>query len=127
MKRSFFISIVFLCFGNQNGIANSQCPIIPLPAQYKMINETFVLNESTLIRSNYPNFEKAAYYLRNQILKYTAIPVHDGQGNHQAGSVIVLKKKGGQSGLEQNREEYELTMQSEKIVIRAFAEEGIYN
>lgn len=119
IKKIFLLVVAIFVF--QNVFGQQTCPIIPLPKHYKAVNAQFLISSQTPVIAEDTAFcHAAAYFLKNQLLRYTGIPLASKANGAPA---IFLKKdnsvktSGG----------YTIHMQADMITISAGDSKGIFN
>lgn len=122
MKNKFLYLNLFLLFISGYVIGQSVCPVIPLPNQYVQVNGTFVLNKHTPVIVKDAAFMESAYFLENQLLRYTDISLAKQPGKAPA---IVLQRTADHASV--SRGAYSLDMSAKQIIISATDDEGIFN
>lgn len=117
-KIIFYLVIILMASEFTRGQVIS---IIPLPNQYEKVNHTFVINERTKMIVRDSTSLSEAHYFKNQLLRYTGIPINSENGK---GSFIVLQRRKIPDTKEGS---YLLDMDSDTAVISAADDKGIFN
>ena len=102
-------------------VCGQDMSVIPLPNHYKKVNQTIKISDRTGIAVEDNSFLPEAYFFRNQLLRYTGIPIKSGKSSS---SMIILQKK---EMPEPGEGSYAIQMSSDKIVISAADHKGIFN
>ena len=105
----------FLC-------ADGQPPIIPLPKEYKAINDSFNLNSGVALVIAEAALADEGYYLQKELLKQTGITV--AIQRTKSPRSIILQKSPAKKLITGS---YNLNMSANEIAISAADDEGIFN
>lgn len=119
-KKKVFLFIASL-FIFQQAFCQSICPVIPLPNHYEKADGAFIVNNHTAVIAQDPSFLPEASFLKNQLLRYTGIPLMSKEHNS---SSIILKKVNTKDS---KKGSYSIKMNAEKITIAATGRTGIFN
>lgn len=122
MKNKWLYLVLFSVCITAKGFSQSTCPIIPLPNQYAAVNRTFILGNQTSVIVRDEAFRESAYFLENEILRYTGISVSK-QPN--AFSSIVLQRS--KKSADFSKGSYWLEMNNKQITISAADDVGVFN
>ncbi len=119
LKKIILLAAVILFF--QNAFGQQSCPIIPLPAHHEKVNDAFLISSHTAVIVEDSAFFHAAYFLKNQFLRYTDIPLASKANRKPA---IILKKN---NDLNAPHGAYTIHMQANGVTIAAADKGGIFN
>ncbi len=115
---NFFILVLLVC---QHSVAQTICPVIPLPNHYEETRGAFVLNKNASIIIEDTSLNSLAVFLQQSIKTYNGVILKI--GNHYKGHAILLEKIDATS----NAETYSLRMNKKSIVIGSTTEEGLFD
>lgn len=121
MPRKAVCLLIGIVLIFQNAFSQEICSIIPLPKHYTKVDATFLLSSNTSVIVKDSSFAHAAYFLKNQLLRYTGITLSSKESKN---NVILLQKN---NALRTKTGGYVIYMQDNKITIAAKDNKGIFN
>lgn len=121
MRYKTLLFLLLFVIAGAEAAAQTSCPVIPLPLHSRKMDDTFRLDNHTMIAVKDPAFRQAAFYFRNQVLRFTGICLPD--RNNGGGPRIVIKQS-SDSGMRKGA--YRLHMDAGQITIEAKESEGAF-
>lgn len=118
LNKYFFLA----AFVINVSLVAAQPSIIPLPREYKAVNDSFNLNHNVALVISDPAFADEANYLQKEVLKLTGITLAV-QESKKSRSILLQRTavKNAVTG------SYNLRMSANEIVISAADDEGAFN
>ncbi|MGN6297536.1 MAG: beta-N-acetylhexosaminidase [Ginsengibacter sp.] len=119
--KSVYYNFIFLLLTAYSALAQTECPVIPLPNHYQQTNGVFVINKYTSIVIKDTSLNSLAWYLQQSIKSFNGVSLK--VSSQDKDDKILLERINAST----NAENYSLSMTKNAIIISSSTDEGLFD